>query len=105
MSAWRAFVREEWALERARLLVVQDRGADVDMLMQNGTWRTVPQGTTTDEAGLVIPTDAVGAVLDALKAFVGERGPTEGEVRVLREWLAHERGRVDALVFPTRAAT
>lgn len=90
---------------RVRLLVAQDRGDDVDMLMQDGTWRTVERGTVTDEAGLVIPTEAVGAVLDALRAFVGERGPTEGEVRVLREWLAHERGRVDSLVFPPRAAS
>lgn len=97
-GGWRAFVREEWTLGRVRLLVAQERGGDIDLLMQDGTWMTVPAGTVQDEAGLVIPTGAVPAVLDALRTFVGERGPTEGEVRVLREALGVERARVDRML-------
>lgn len=98
VSGWRAHVREEWEMDRARLLVGQERGSDMDLLMQDGTWMTVPQGTSTPEAGLVIPKGAVGAVLDALRAYVGERTPTEGEVRVLREALDVERARVDRML-------
>ncbi len=100
MSHYRAMVREEFALGKVRLLLARRLLVGENVLMEDGTWRQCEDGEQMEGMGILLDSQAVPALLDALRAFVGERGPSEGEVRVLREWLAHERSRVDSLMPP-----
>lgn len=101
MSDYRALVRDEFQLGLVRLMLARRLHDGQELLMSDGTWRfEAADELVEDGMGLLMERQAIPVLLDALRAFVGERGPSEGEVRVLREWLAHERSRVDALMPP-----
>ena len=91
---------EDWVRGTVRLLVVGQRGGGrSDVLMGDGTWQTVEDGTVTPEPpGVVLPRQAVSAVLDAIESWQGNTNHAATEVAVLREALEIERRRVDAVL-------
>ncbi len=79
--------------DRVRLAVVDvDQGA---YLMPDGTWTVVGEGAQPDGIGLGLPRAAIEAIELAIAEWQGHTSHTDTEIRVLREWLAVERGRVD----------
>ena len=75
------------------------RTDDVELLLEDGTWATVPSGTVIPEnAGFVIPGQIFDDVFDAFLEYKGYKSHEPTEVKVLREWLNLEKARVDALV-------
>jgi hypothetical protein len=64
-------------------------------LMPDGTWQTFEEGVRVDEVGVVIPAEAVEALAVAIQEWQGHASHADTEARVLREWLAVERERVD----------
>lgn len=94
---FRARFQTEWAIDKVRLLLVQDRGdGRTDVWLGGDTWQTVEQGVMfTDEMGVLLPTEAVRAIAEAAAENLGNELPSTAEVKVLREWLAKEQARVD----------
>ena len=95
---YRAFVERDfngWASNTVRLLVVNNRGPHMDILCGDAI-RSVPEGDLIpDDAGIVLPAEAVEAIVQAFAEYQGHASHAETEARVLREWLAVERARVD----------
>jgi hypothetical protein len=84
-----------WATGTVRLLVRDaDRGRP-SYLMEDGTWKEADEGTSPVGMGLILPAESVEAIARAVEEFQGHASHSDTEARVLREWLAVERGRVD----------
>lgn len=101
-GGWKAYIEdtaEGWATNTVRLWIAQPRGDHVDILNGDGTITVHPEGVAV-EGGIVLPRDAVDPLVEAIRRWQGSSGDPATEVRVLREWLADERRRVDALVLP-----
>jgi len=82
------------ANEVTLLLRDDDRHA---YLMADGTWKVIEEGQVID-GGITLPAEAVEAIAVAIQNWQGHASHADTEARVLREWLAYERGRVDLLV-------
>lgn len=67
-------------------------------LMADGTWVQVADGSTVENMGIVLPRGAIEAIATAIAEFQGHTSHADTEARVLREWLAIERDRVDAVL-------
>lgn len=73
-----------------------DQGA---YLMHDGNWLTVPEGVAAgSEMGLLLPAASIEAIATAIAEYQGHTSHADTEARVLREWLAAERARVDQVL-------
>ena len=101
---YRALIQRDasdWAMQTVRLHIVERRGRDRACLRADGAWQTATEGEALPtEAGLLLPAASIAAIAEAIAAFQGDAGHAATEVRVLREWLAAERARVDAVLDP-----
>jgi hypothetical protein len=97
---WVAGVGETDVLRRyARLFVAQERAdGRMDMLMEDGTFTLVEADVHVDRAGIQLAYPALTAIFDALGEWKGLQSHQATETKVLREWLAVERARVDTLI-------
>jgi len=96
MSGYRARIFDGPAMfdqNRARLVITDGRGGFIsapDLYI-----KTVAEGEMVpDDVGIVLPVPAMEAIYEAIRDWRGDRS-AETEARVLREWLAVERQRVD----------
>ena len=96
MSEFRAFIARDWQRDVVRLMVSRRRGTHADHLMPDGSWRTVEEGSSSENEGIELPASSVEAIAVALQEFQGHTSHADTEARVLREWLAVEMARVDA---------
>lgn len=65
-------------------------------LYADGSWRATEPGTMLPpEAGIELPRSAIEAIAVAIQEWQGHTSHADTEARVLREWLAVERQRVD----------
>lgn len=91
----------EWQTDTVRIVVRRLRQwPEAEYLMSDGTWQVVGEDVQLDpmKVGIVLPAAAVGPVLEAFAKHHGDMGHSATEARILREWLASERGRVDAIL-------
>ena len=75
-------------------LVVYDADTKA-MLQPDGTWHIYAEGEETKDPGIILPAETVEAIAQAIERYQGHASHADTETRVLREWLAVERGRVD----------
>jgi hypothetical protein len=83
---------QDWQFDTLRLLLQVGPA----YLMEDGTW-FVPEGdhvALPEKVGLPIHASAVDAIHEAIHEYRGLVSDAPTEVRVLREWLASEQGRV-----------
>ena len=85
---------EGWARGNVRLAIMRDG----TIIMKDGTWGQVSEGATLQDAGIVLPRDTIEAVVQAITEWQGHVSHADTEARVLREWLASEKKRVDDLL-------
>ena len=78
-----------------RLVVVDEQYDRTTYLAEDGTWRTAVEGAANEDMGIRLQPEAVEAIAVAIQAWQGHASHADTEARVLREWLAVERGRVD----------
>jgi hypothetical protein len=79
-----------------RLLAMDERGA---VLLGDGTWLTVPDnGLYPEKAGILLPASVIEPLAVAIQEFQGHTSHADTEARILREWLAIEQRRVDAVL-------
>lgn len=65
-------------------------------LMPDGTWLRVDDGAASPERmGIELPASSIEAIAVAIQEWQGHTSHADTEARVLREWLAVERERVD----------
>lgn len=82
-----------------RLYVVRELPDKAEVLMEDGTWQTVEYGVDPGSpAGFPLPAAAIFAIAEAAAKYLGNTLPSQAEVAVLREVLAKEQGRVDAVL-------
>lgn len=99
---WKAVIQKDtppW--DRSVRLHVFRRHADgrLDVLLPNGVLQTIDEATMPPEdAGLIIPDEALEAIAEAFHPHAAGQARLEGEVKALREALGLERERVDAVV-------
>ena len=82
--------------DTVRLYVVRNSVGRVEYLCEDGTWVSSVGGTRDEKAGIVLPAEAVEAIAKGIEQFQGHASHADTEARVLREWLAVEKARVDA---------
>jgi hypothetical protein len=87
---------EDFARNTVRLLVQDSTGA---VLQEDGTWyRSPDEATSNGKAGVLLPMETVEAIAAAIAEFQGHTSHADTEARVLREWLAVERERVEQVL-------
>ena len=98
---YRAGIVEDFIQRRFRLYVARDEQPGFQsLLMEDGTWQTVDHAVVPPEqAGILLPLDAIDAVLDAFKRFKGDALDSSTEAKILREWRQAESDRVTDLTF------
>lgn len=93
------FVRllQDFNMRTVRIRILDE--ARSTELHRDGTWQPFEEmGVITDDVGIVIPAGAVEALAVAIEEFQGHTSHADTEARVLREWLAVEQRRVDAML-------
>lgn len=75
-------------------LAVRDNDKQA-FLMPDGTWFRPEEGVAVDRMGIELPAGAIEAIAIAVQEWQGHASHADTEARVLREWLAVERERVD----------
>lgn len=94
----KAYFEADPPLMRVRLHML-DRGlSEARYLADDGSWRLPAEGHRASNAGLVLPYEAVEAIGEAVETFLGHASHAATEARVLREWLAVERERVERML-------
>lgn len=74
-------------------------GSNADVLLDDGTWQTVPEMQAIPEnAGLTFQMALLDEIFDAFLVYKDYKSHEPTEVKVLREWLAQESKRVDNLI-------
>lgn len=73
-------------------------GAKYSLLGPDGVFRTAPEGMAITEPTLRLPAAALEAFTEAIDRMRGAPSHARTEAAVLREWLAAERARVDAVL-------
>jgi hypothetical protein len=76
------------------IIVVNYDGAKPRVLMPDSSWTEINEGEVAP-AGLVLPAEAMDALIDAIDRYRGAPSHAKTEAAVLREWLAAEQARVD----------
>lgn len=94
-----AHIVNRWITNDAVLHIVERAGAHTRILStvpEYTNWVEVEEGTVPPEAaGIVVPRHSLLPLHTALSLHLGVQVPTAAEIKVLREWLAVERERVD----------
>ena len=106
MSEYDAMLLREmadWQRNTTRLMVREKRGIRSAYLMEDGTWTDQEDGTALDRTGLILPAGSIEAIARAIQEFQGHASHADTEARILREWLAVEKARVDAVLTPSKA--
>jgi len=80
-----------WTMNRVTLAVREGNS----YLMEDGTWQAFDEGTATEGTGIALPRGAIEAIAVAIQNWQGHASHADTEAKVLREWLAVERERVD----------
>lgn len=76
-------------------LLIRD-GDQRAFLMGDGTWVSVAEDVAAPaDMGLILPAGSIEAIALAVAEYQGHTSHADTEARVLREWLAVERARVD----------
>lgn len=78
------------------LLAVRDNDRQA-YLMPDGNWSVLEEGVAVD-VGITLPAGAIEAIAVAIAEYQGHTSHADTEARVLREWLAIERVRVDLMI-------
>lgn len=101
-AGYDARIVDDWPTDSVRLLVIQRRGdGRMDHLMPDGSWLTLENKLLPERPpGIVLPAAAVEVIARAVASHLGDNLPTAAEVKVLREWLATELGRVERILAP-----
>lgn len=96
---WRAAIWQDRAdpFNGTVQVVVHRRGpaGSAEVLRGDGSVQIVPEGAAPDGNNIVLPSDAIEPIRAAIERWQGSAGNPVVEAKVLREWLAVERGRVD----------
>lgn len=96
---YKAFIaRENWAPDRVLVKIGRFTSERTEFFMQDGTWVVVPDREVEPDSGLILPAGAIEALAVAIQEFQGHASHADTEARVLREWLATERFRVDSFL-------
>lgn len=100
MTDWFAQIDTSDMLRRFfRIKVAHQVGfGKVEYLMEDGTMKQVEEGADPGDVGIKVHYAALPAIAEALQAHLGNALPSQAEVAVLREVLAKEQGRVDAVL-------
>lgn len=85
-----------WNRDTVLLMVRRRERPFSTYLMRDGTWRAVAEGESLADPGIELPRAAIEAIVTAIGEWQGHTSHADTEARVLREWLAVERDRVDA---------
>lgn len=82
-----------------RLVLIEDRWGNKSYLGEDNLWHTIVEGAEYPvKAGIVLPAGSVEAIAEAVDRHLGKAAHSNTEVRVLREWLAVEQGRVERVL-------
>jgi hypothetical protein len=100
MMDFKAWVVEDFGTGTVRLQIGRPRSnGTAEWLTQNGLWQVVDEGVRLDEGfGIVLPRGSVEAIAVAIQNWQGHASHADTEAKVLREWLAVERDRVDRIL-------
>ena len=102
---YRAMIQPQFSSRTVRILMMEDfpTAGKMRTLFEDGTWREVEEeqpfvtsGNPGESEGITLPVGAIDALLSAIEEWQGHKNHGDTEARVLREWLAVERARVDA---------
>lgn len=85
---------EGWTSGNVRLAILRNGY----VVMPDGTWNQFDEAESLQSAGITLPRDTIEAVAQAIEEWQGHAGHADTEARVLREWLASEKGRVDGFL-------
>lgn len=104
-EGYQAFIERRWddPLEDVvRLHVITPFRVDRhrSYLTETGAWYDAVEGMQATASGIVLPREALKAIVLAIKEFRGDLVDESTEAKVLREWLAVERRRVDEVLHP-----
>lgn len=94
---WQAYISPESSFFTSRLVIGRYVGDRVEIVNGDGTCSALEAAGAETVGGIVLPTDALDAVAEAIKKVRGDTNH-EAEARVLRDWLDSERGRVDDIL-------
>ena len=99
LGSYRAHIFDEprgFLHDTVRLVI---RGPIGEVGMADGTWTVIPEGEDIPEgAGWEFPRAAIEEIARAIADWQGHTSHTDTEARILREWLAAERTRVDLVL-------
>jgi hypothetical protein len=85
-----------WIQNTVRLAIRRAAGRYDEYLLPDGNWQSVEDGLLApDPMGIVLPRASIEAVAVAVQEWQGHTSHADTEAKVLREWLAVERERVD----------
>lgn len=99
MSDWRVAIRDDrWPTNEALVMVWRDVGSCVEVLMSDGRREHIDHNVKApDDAGVVLPFDALSALRDAIDERTGRR-QSDAVADELRKAIEVERGRVDRVL-------
>lgn len=85
-----------WGRNTVRIAVRRRVGNRIEFMMADGLWVSVDDGVLAPpDMGIEIPRAAIEAIAVGIQEWQGHTSHADTEARVLREWLAVERERVD----------
>jgi len=95
-----AYIEDRYMARGVRLHLYRPSAiGQVSILMRDGTWAEHNEmHVLPEDAGVELPREAIAAIHEAIKRYGGTLTDEGTEVKVLREWLEVERGRVDRLI-------
>jgi hypothetical protein len=102
---WRATIQKDQPWDLAVRLYVYRVRADgrMDILLSDGVMQTLEEAVAPPEnAGLPIPAEALEAIAEVFHPHATGLARLEGEIKMLRDSLALERSRVEALLNAAR---
>lgn len=97
---WRCQIHDDIIRNRVTILLAETGRPDgMRVLTEDGGDVLVPPGLDLpSNAGIDLPGECLEALAGSLMKYLGNSLPSQGEVRVLREWLSKEGDRVDLLI-------
>lgn len=98
---WQAHLTDGMPYDLSVRLHIFRRHSDgkIDILKASGWMETVEEGIAVpDDAGLMIPREALAAVAEAFHPHATGQARLEGEMSAVKEMLRVESGRVEKLI-------
>lgn len=98
---WKAVIQKEHPWDLGVRLHVYRYHADgrLDVLLPDGILQTVEEAVAPpDNAGLMIPEEALEAIAEAFHPYATGQARLEGEVKALRASLSKEENRVQQII-------